>query len=111
MERHAVFPQRANIGFAWVESRERLALRVWERGAGATLCCGTAACAAFACARRRGWCEASARVGLPGGELGLEEREADGHILMEGAAALDAEGLDVSAALSGAGEEETRHAA
>lgn len=108
LERHEVFPQRANISFAWVAARERLEARVWERGAGATLCCGTAACAVFACARRRRWVEASARVCLPGGELLLEERAEDGHILMSGAAALDAEGLDVSGFLM---EEEARHAA
>ena len=107
LERHAVFPRRANIGFVWAAAAERLEARVWERGAGATLCCGTAACAAFVCARRRGWCAASARVCLPGGELGLEERAEDGHILMSGAAALDAEGLELAGVLA----EETRHAA
>ncbi len=67
IERHAQFPKRANVGFMQVIDPEHIALRVFERGVGETLACGTGACAAVAVGRQRGWLEQDVRVDLPGG--------------------------------------------
>ncbi len=85
LERHALFPARANIGFAQVLSRDRIRLRVWERGAGLTLACGSGACAALVNAHRRGLTGRSAVLVLDGGVLSVEWR-ADGHVIMAGPA-------------------------
>lgn len=66
---HPLLPESANVGFAQVVSPERVRLRVYERGAGLTLACGSGACAAFACARRRGLVGDAAVLILDGGEL------------------------------------------
>jgi diaminopimelate epimerase len=63
------FPQRCNVGFAEIVSRGAIRLRVWERGVGETLACGSGACAAVAVLRRRAKVDAMVRVALPGGEL------------------------------------------
>lgn len=76
--------QRRNIEFLTVEDREHLTVRVWERGSGVTLACGTGACASFAAARRRDLCGRKVQVRLPGGVLQVEERE--GRLLMTGPA-------------------------
>jgi diaminopimelate epimerase len=83
LERDAVFPERANIGFVQILARDRLRLRVWERGAGLTLACGSGACAALVNAHRRGLVDRRATVVMDGGELGIIWRE-DGHVLMTG---------------------------
>ncbi len=83
LEHHPTFPDRANISFAEVRDRQNILLRVWERGAGATLACGSAACATLVAAVRRGLTERRATLALPGGELGIEWR-ADDHVLMTG---------------------------
>jgi diaminopimelate epimerase len=67
IERHARFPKRTNVGFMQVLSRDHISLRVFERGAGETLACGTGACAAVAVGRHRGWLDSEVRVDLPGG--------------------------------------------
>lgn len=87
IEHDPVFPQRVNVGIAQVVSREHLILRVWERGAGATLACGTGAVAAVAAAQRRGLVGARVRVTLPGGDLAVTRRE-DGHLLLAGPAVI-----------------------
>jgi diaminopimelate epimerase len=69
-----------------------LKLRTWERGSGLTRACGTAACAAAVAAARRELSGRKVRVSLPGGDLRIEWRETDGHILMIGPYALDYEG-------------------
>ncbi len=84
LERDPLFPEGANIGFAQVLAPDRLRLLMWERGAGATRACGSGACAALVNARRRGLCGPRATVSLPGGDLGIEWREEDGHVLMTG---------------------------
>ena len=84
LERDPLFPERANIGFAQVLAPDRLRLLVWERGAGATRACGSAACAALVNAHRRGFTDRRATVALPGGNLLIEWREDDGHVLMTG---------------------------
>jgi diaminopimelate epimerase len=67
IERHARFPRRANVGFMQVLDRGHIALRVYERGVGETLACGTGACAAVAVGRRQGLLQEEVRVDLPGG--------------------------------------------
>ncbi len=84
LERHAIFPDRANIGFAQVLSPEHIRLIMWERGAGMTLACGSGACATIVNAARRGLTGRRARITMPGGDLVLEWRETDGHVLMTG---------------------------
>lgn len=87
LEHHALFPQRANIGVAQPLSRNRLRLRVWERGAGITLACGTGACAALVAAVRRNLTDRAATVVVDGGELEIEWMK-DGHVIMTGPAAI-----------------------
>jgi diaminopimelate epimerase len=67
IERHRRFPRRTNVGFMQIVDRRRIGLRVFERGVGETLACGTGACAAAAVGRRQGLLEADVRVDLPGG--------------------------------------------
>jgi diaminopimelate epimerase len=85
MEHHKLFPQRANIGFAQVLDPETIRLKVWERGAGLTLACGSGACAALVNAHRRGLTHRRAQVIVDGGTLTIEWRE-DNHVLMTGPA-------------------------
>ena len=84
LERHPIFPDRANIGFAQILSPEHIRLVIWERGAGLTLACGSGACATIVNAARRGLTGRRARITMPGGDLDMEWREADGHVLMTG---------------------------
>jgi diaminopimelate epimerase len=83
LEHDPLFPHRANIGFVQVLERDRIRLRVWERGAGLTLACGSGACAALVNAHRRGLTERRAEVLVDGGALIIEWR-ADDHVLMTG---------------------------
>jgi diaminopimelate epimerase len=92
LEHHPLFPERANISLVQVVAPHALKVRTWERGAGLTQACGTAACAAAVAAARRELTGRKVRVSLPGGELQIEWRESDGHILMTGPYALDFEG-------------------
>lgn len=89
LENHLVFPERANITLAKIESENEITIRVWERGAGVTKACGTAACATIVCAVRRELTGRTARVNLPGGSLSMEWRESDDHILMTGSIELE----------------------
>jgi diaminopimelate epimerase len=83
LEHDPLFPERANIGFAQVLGPDRIRLRVWERGAGLTLACGSGACAALVNAHRRGLTGRRAVMVVDGGELEIEWR-ADGHVRMTG---------------------------
>jgi diaminopimelate epimerase len=83
LERHPIFPERANIGFAQILPDGRIRLRMWERGAGITLACGSGACAALVAAHRRGLAGRRAEVILDGGTLEIEWLR-DGHVLMTG---------------------------
>jgi diaminopimelate epimerase len=83
LEHHAMFPQRANIGVAELRGPQLLRLRVWERGAGITMACGTGACAALVAAHRRGLTGRRAAVEVDGGELTIEWL-ANGHVVMTG---------------------------
>jgi diaminopimelate epimerase len=92
LEHDPLFPERANIGFAQVLSPDRLRLRVWERGAGLTLACGSGACAALVNAARRGLTARRAELVLDGGTLVIEWRD-DNHVLMTGPFAFAFEGV------------------
>jgi diaminopimelate epimerase len=85
LERHELFPERANIGVAEVRDPHTIRLRVWERGAGLTTACGSGACAALVAAVRRGLAERSADLLLDGGTLRIAWNEAD-RVLMTGPA-------------------------
>jgi diaminopimelate epimerase len=91
LENHPLFPDRANISLAHVTSQSAITVRTWERGAGLTKACGSAACAALACAARKGVSGRQATITLPGGPLEVEWR-ADNHIWMTGPAELEYEG-------------------
>jgi diaminopimelate epimerase len=93
LENHPLFPERANISFAKVVARDHIILRVWERGAGLTKACGTAACATMAAGHRIKIIDAKCRITLPGGDLHMEVRESDGHVLMTGPVAYEYDGV------------------
>ncbi len=84
LEHHPIFPERANISLAAVKSRQHIVLRTWERGAGLTKACGSAACAAAVAAARLKRTERRVTVSLPGGDLEIEWRARDDHVLMTG---------------------------
>jgi diaminopimelate epimerase len=84
VEHHPWFPSRTNVEFVERLSDQRLRMRVWERGTGVTRACGTGACAAAVAASERGLTERKVTVVLDGGELDIEWRESDGHVLMTG---------------------------
>jgi len=87
IEHDPVFPERINVGVAALPARDRMTLRVWERGAGLTRACGTGAVAAVAIAQRRGLADARVTVTLPGGDLVIR-RDERGHLLMSGPATI-----------------------
>src|SRR6201995_2961106 len=84
LETHPMFPERANGSLAVVRSPEHLVVRTWERGAGLTRACGSAACAGAGAAARTGRAQRKLTVTLPGGDLLIEWRISDGHVLMTG---------------------------
>ena len=86
LENHPIFPERANISIARVMAPDHLVLRTWERGAGLTEACGSAACAAVVSGARTRRTARRATVTLPGGDLGIDWRD-DGHVLLTGPAA------------------------
>jgi diaminopimelate epimerase len=92
LEHHPIFPERANISLAQVVSREHLIVRTWERGAGLTRACGSAACAAAVSAARTGRTGRKVTVTLPGGDLVIAWREGDDHVLMTGPVEYEFEG-------------------
>lgn len=85
-EVHPAFPARTNVHFVQVISPTHLVMRVWERGAGPTLACGTGACATLVVAHLLGLAERCARLDLPGGPLEIDWDEASGHVFMAGPA-------------------------
>ena len=86
------FPEGVNVGFLQVEGEDRVRLRVYERGVGETLACGSGACAAVAVGRDRGWLGPRVTVSLPGGELGIEWAGDGEPVWMSGPTALVFEG-------------------
>jgi diaminopimelate epimerase len=103
LENHPIFPERANITLAHIVDRDHIKIRTWERGAGLTQACGSAACATAVAAARLKRANRVVRVSLPGGELTIEWRERDEHVLMTGPATFEYEGrLDPALLASGA---------
>ena len=102
LEHHPLFPERANISLARVAARDQVDLVVWERGAGLTKACGTAACAVVVAGVRRRLLERVCDVRLPGGTLAIEWRARDGHVLMSGPGTLEFEGVINARHLQGA---------
>ncbi len=92
VEHHPLFPERVNVGVAQLIGADRLRLRVWERGSGLTLACGSGACAALVAAVRRGLTGRSAELVLERGSLTVTWRE-DGHVLMTGPSATSFSGV------------------
>lgn len=92
LEHHPLFPRRANITLARIDARDRVVIKVWERGAGLTKACGTAACAVMAAGFRLKRLDAQATITLPGGDLFMAIRESDGHIIMTGPVEYEFEG-------------------
>jgi diaminopimelate epimerase len=92
LEHHPIFPDRANISLAKVVARDHLIVRTWERGAGLTRACGSAACAAAVCGARTKRTDRKVTVTLPGGDLAIEWRERDDHVLMTGPVEYEFEG-------------------
>ena len=91
LEHHPIFPDRANISLAAVKAPDHIVLWVWERGAGITRACGTAACAALVSAARTRRTGRSARISLPGGDLTIDWRD-DNHVIMSGPTELEHRG-------------------
>jgi diaminopimelate epimerase len=89
LEHHPMFPERANISLVHVVSRDHVILKVWERGVGLTQACGSAACATAVAAARLGKTGRAVRITLPGGDLLIDWRERDNHVLMCGPVELE----------------------
>lgn len=92
LQAQAAFPDSVNVGFAQIISRQRIALRVYERGVGETLACGSGACAAAAVLMRAGLVERSVTVALPGGELQIDWPHDAAELVMSGPATFVFEG-------------------
>ena len=92
LENHPIFPERANITLAHIVDREHITIRTWERGAGLTRACGSAACATAVAAARLKRTNRTVTITLPGGDLQIEWRERDDHVLMTGTAEFEYEG-------------------
>ncbi len=92
IESHARFPRRVNVGFMQVVDRQHIRLRVYERGAGETLACGSGACAAVVVGRQRGWLDDKVTVSLPGGNLKIQWPGENQPVMMTGPAASVFEG-------------------
>lgn len=93
IETHAMFPERTNVGFMEVVSKNFIKLRVFERGAGETLACGTAACAAVVVGRERGTLDSHVTVALPGGQLAINWEGGNAPVWMTGPATFVFEGF------------------
>ncbi|MEK3982243.1 diaminopimelate epimerase [Paenibacillus sp. VTT E-133280] len=86
LEVHPLFPRKVNVEFATVLNRGRVDMRVWERGAGPTLACGTGACATLVSSVLNGLTDRAAWISLKGGDLYIEWNEEDNHVYMTGPA-------------------------
>ena len=86
LETHAFFPRKTNVEFVQVVNRQALRMRVWERGAGVTLACGTGSCATVTAAVLNGLTERRCKVALDGGVLEVEWSEEDNHVYLTGPA-------------------------
>lgn len=93
IEHHPLFPRRTNVEFVRVIRRDMLQMRVWERGAGETLACGTGACASLVAAVMNGLADRCAQIKLAGGNLQLEWNEEDNHVYQTGPATFVFDGV------------------
>ncbi len=93
LETHPLFPNNTNVEFVRVVNREELRMRVWERGSGETLACGTGACAALVAGVLCGLCDRMARIRLPGGTLQVFWNAEDNHVYQEGPATFVFDGI------------------
>jgi diaminopimelate epimerase len=107
LETHPAFPARTNVHFVQVLHPGHLVMRVWERGAGVTLACGTGACATLVAVHLLGRSDRRARVDLPGGTLQITWDEESGHVLMGGPAEPVFDGVLTASLLSEADISET----
>ena len=92
LENHPIFPERANITLANIKSRDHIVIRTWERGAGLTQACGSAACAAAVAAARLKRTDRKVRITLPGGDLFVDWGTSDDHVLMTGPVEFEGKG-------------------
>ena len=86
LENHSLFPNKTNVHFVEIINRAKLRIKVWERSCGATLACGTGACAVLAVTSRLNLCDKEAEIQLPGGSLDINWPSHDGSIFMSGPA-------------------------
>jgi diaminopimelate epimerase len=93
VEHDPLFPERVNVGFAQIISKNQIRLRVWERGVGETKACGTGACAALVAAVRRDLCDRKADIQVNGGSMSIDWRASDNHVIMTGPVELESEGV------------------
>ena len=93
LENHPIFPERANISLAVVKEKDHIVMRTWERGAGLTKACGSAACAVAVSAARTKRTGRRVHVVLPGGSFKIEWRATDDHVLMTGPVQFEFEGV------------------
>lgn len=92
LETADIFPKKSNIEFAKVIDRNHIRMRVWERGSGETLACGTGACASLVAAVLNGLTDRRCRISLPGGDLEIYWDETSGHVFLKGGAEFVADG-------------------
>lgn len=92
IEFHPLFPEQVNVGFARIDGPDKIRLRVWERGVGMTLACGTGACAALVAAVRQNRIGRKADIEVDGGSLLIEWREYDDHVIMTGPIEVEMDG-------------------
>ena len=93
VENNPLFPKKTNVEFVQILSRNHIKMRVWERGSGETLACGTGACASAVASILNGFCDREVKVTLLGGELSIHWRDEDNHVFMTGPAAFSFDGV------------------
>jgi len=93
IEHHPLFPQKTNVEYVNIKNTDHIRMRVWERGAGITLACGSGACAAAVAVIRRGLTGRTVRVTMDGGDVIIHWQESDGHVFMTGPVAYSFSGV------------------
>lgn len=93
VEVNSIFPNKTNVEFVQVLNRNHINMRVWERGSGETLACGTGACASVVASILNGFCDREVKVSLIGGELTISWNKEDNHVYMSGPAAFSFDGV------------------
>lgn len=101
LEKDSIWPEKANIEFAKIENRKEITMRVWERGSGETLACGTGACAVTVASVLNDLTDRKVTVKLRGGNLEVEWNKSDNHVYLTGPAVMVAEGIYYGDEISG----------